>query len=224
MPVLLLGLLMAFLLPLILYKPRPKSLREVSNKNMAERALEVKGSLILGVLLIIIFVLSLDMETLFIKDGWLYYLGLHRYGLDDGLFYQVVTNNFIHYNLLHIGSNLIILMLLSAYERRVGTLRYLLIFLLAGVVSSVIQAVFIPYEIVTIGSSAGIAGLVAGHFLDLPRVGIKQWLIGLIFVSILVFAASFTRDGEYMEVVDWAAHMLGAFSAAVFVKLRPIET
>ncbi len=219
------AILACFVIPLAFYSPQPESLREVNPQSLGERLRSRAGTLGLGILLIAIAAATFDPLTLETTPKLKVAFGLSHWGVFEmGWIYQILTGNFLHADLAHLVSNLFILMLLSAYESRVGFMRYILVFHVSAIGSSIAEAILIPPTLISIGASGGICGLVAGYFLDFPEVPSKDWIGGVMAVLILVAFFSLTGKSNERELgvtVDWLGHFLGAVCGCMFVRRFP---
>ena len=141
----------------------------------------------------------------------------------DHEYWRLLTSMFLHANLFHILFNMWALWVVGSFlERIMGTLRFVLLYFVAGLSGSVLVLVAGPAYIPTVGASGAIFGvfgaLFAWAFLSRGRDRMADQLvrqIGLILVLNLVitFVAS--------SVISWQAHvggLLGGFAA--FAALR----
>lgn len=91
-------------------------------------------------------------------------------GIDDGAVYRLLTSMFIHYGVLHVLLNMWALWMLGrSLEAALGPLRFLALYLLAGLGGSVAAYVFSPGAI-SAGASGAIFGLFAGLLIVLKRL------------------------------------------------------
>jgi membrane associated rhomboid family serine protease len=91
-------------------------------------------------------------------------------GIDDGAVYRLLTSMFIHYGVLHLLLNMWALWMLGrSLEAALGPLRYLALYVLAGLGGSVAGYVFSP-EAIGAGASGAIFGLFAALFIVLKRL------------------------------------------------------
>ncbi len=144
---------------------------------------------------------------------------LISYGAKDnglmvaGQYWRFITPIFLHVNLLHIGLNMLNFFVLGVFlERLVGHLRFLLIYLVTGVISIIASFSFAPQEI-SVGASGAIFGLVGAysvfvlvHRRALRRGGIPSliWLVCIIGLNLSV--------GLFVADVDNYAHIGGLLS------------
>ena len=119
----------------------------------------------------------------------------------QGQYWRFVTPIFLHANALHVGLNMFNLAVLGVFlERLLGHTRFLLVYLVTGIISIIASFYFAPQEI-SVGASGAIFGLVGiysifvlTHRRALPRGGIN--------LSI----------GLFVQNVDNYAHMGGLIS------------
>jgi membrane associated rhomboid family serine protease len=144
---------------------------------------------------------------------------LITYGAKDntsilhGEYWRFVTPMFLHANALHLGMNMINLLALGvALERLFGHLRFLLIFLVTGVISAIASFYFAPQEI-SVGASGAIFGLVGAYsaFILVHRKALRYggipallWLIVIIGLNLSI--------GFFIQNVDNYAHVGGLLS------------
>ncbi len=133
-----------------------------------------------------------------------------------GQYWRFVTPIFLHANLLHVGLNMLNFVVLGIYlERLVGHARFLLIYLVTGIISIIASFYFAPQEI-SVGASGAIFGLVGAysvfvlvHRQAFPRGGIPAllWLVVVIGVNLGL--------GLIVPNVDNYAHVGGLLSGCL---------
>jgi rhomboid protease GluP len=86
--------------------------------------------------------------------------------LENGQWYRIITAIFLHGGFVHFLSNSIVLFFLGSHlERLIGSLRYIIIYMISGIVSSLFVVYFGGYTVVTIGASGSIFGIVGALLL-----------------------------------------------------------
>jgi hypothetical protein len=137
----------------------------------------------------------------------------------------------MHGNLLHLTSNMWYLWIFgNAMEHRLGSLRFLLLYLFCGTVSMLVQAASAPLSMVPIvGASGAIAGLMGAHLILLPLSRILLWVPPLLFLPVpsflfllLWFYVQYLQAGAAPSGgpgVAWWAH-IGGFLAGVIIGIR----
>ena len=147
---------------------------------------------------------------------------LIAYGAKDnslilqGQYWRFITPIFLHANALHIGLNMFNLVVLGVFlERLYGHLRFLLIYLLTGIISIIASFYFSPQEI-SVGASGAIFGLVGAysifvlvHRRAFPYGGIPAllWLLIIVALNLSI--------GLFISNVDNYAHLGGLVSGCL---------
>ena len=133
-----------------------------------------------------------------------------------GEFWRFITPIFLHANALHVGLNMLNLFVLGVFlERLVGHLRFLLIYLVTGVIGVIASFYFAPQEI-SVGASGAIFGLVGAYSIfvlahrrafpygGIPAIG---WLIVVVGINLSI--------GFFIQNVDNYAHIGGVLSGCL---------
>jgi len=101
----------------------------------------------------------------------------------------MVTSQFLHAGLMHLLSNMVVLLFLGQkVEQRIGSLRFLAFYLASGIAGNIVYAAFhLSSHQPVLGASGAVAGLLAASLLCNPN-GIV-WMPGLpIFLRVWMFA------------------------------------
>ncbi|MGW4381735.1 rhomboid family intramembrane serine protease [Kitasatospora sp. NPDC004531] len=177
------------------------------------------GALVTKVLIglnLLVFVL-----TEYVAGRWQVTLGLVswaplpglRFGMAAGPqeWYRLVTAMFVHGGLLHIATNMFSLWVLGPQlERVLGRLRFLGLYLVAGIAGNVLAFLLTPgtSQLFSVGASGAIFGLL-GATAVLFRVNRvpMQPVIALLVVNLVI---SFSLKG-----IDWRAHIGGLVAGVV---------
>jgi membrane associated rhomboid family serine protease len=89
----------------------------------------------------------------------------------DGNLFSILTANFFHFNLAHLGGNMFAIYILGRYiEPKFGSMRYLGILLAGGFISSLLSLFYDPYV-----ASGGASGMVFCAF----GVVLMEWILDL---------------------------------------------
>jgi membrane associated rhomboid family serine protease len=104
----------------------------------------------------------------------------------------VFTSMFLHGGILHIAFNMLFLWIFgNNVEDAMGRPRFLLFYLLAGVVAAYTQALLTSGSTVpAIGASGAIAGVLGGYLLLYPRARVLTVLLIIFFVTIIEIPAA----------------------------------
>lgn len=158
-------------------------------------------------------------------DGWL----------------KVLTSMFLHGGWFHIISNLWILIIFGDnVEDRMGSVRYLIFYLLGGASAAYLQAFFFPSSgVPMIGASGAIAGVLGAYLILYPRARIAS-LVPIFFIFTLVelpaviflgfwfvsqlFSGWLALQGAVSNGIAWWAHIggfvFGLLTVSLFVQRR----
>ena len=122
---------------------------------------------------------------------------LETYGFFDRTA-KYFSSMFIHENWLHIAGNLIFLYIFgNGIEDLLGHARYLLFYLVCGLVAVFIQVTLNSHSTIpVIGASGAISGVLGAYMLFFPRSKILTLLIVLVFVY-------FIRIKAYLFILFW---------------------
>ena len=134
----------------------------------------------------------------------------------DGQYWRFVTPIFLHANILHMSLNMLNLIVLGVFVERIfGHLRFLLIYLLTGVISIIASFYFAPEEI-SVGASGAIFGLVGAYsiFVFIHRKAFRRG--GILALSWLVLIIGINMGiGLIIPNVDNYAHVGGFLSGCI---------
>lgn len=211
---------------LLFYQPQKASLRDTNTYSLFQKIRTGKATLILGCLLILIALFSFQ-PNLQIAPAMAAIFGMSWPGVFTyHLYFQPMSSLFFHFDWVHLIGNLSVLLLLSAYERRVGALRFIFVFLVSGILASLFFLLIMPHEALALGASGGLCGLVAAYFLDDPGIAKKEWMYGGLAVLGFILFMSLLPDHRTEALhysVNWSVHLLGAFIALFLIKLCPLK-
>lgn len=134
----------------------------------------------------------------------------------QGQYWRFVTPIFLHANLLHVGLNMLNLAVLGVFlERLVGHMRFLLIYLITGIVSIIASFYFMPQEI-SVGASGAIFGLVGAYsvFVLMHRRAFRKGGIPALLWLIIVIVGNLSI-GFFVPNIDNHAHVGGLLSGCL---------
>ncbi|HEX7154024.1 MAG TPA: rhomboid family intramembrane serine protease [Thermoanaerobaculia bacterium] len=107
--------------------------------------------------------------------------------------YSMFVSMFLHGGLMHIGSNMLYLWVFGDnIEDRLGRFRYLLFYLLCGIIATLAHAFFNPASnIPTIGASGAIAGVLGAYLILFPRTQVMTLIPIFFFITVRHIPAIF---------------------------------
>ena len=138
--------------------------------------------------------------------------------LQNGEWYRLFTSNFMHFGIEHLMNNMLLLFLLGQiFERAVGPVRYLGIYLGSGLSGSLLSFFYMCLmrkEDIVAGASGAIFGIVGGMIIVIVvnkgrynGISIKRML----FMAVLTLYFGFTSAGT-----DNVGHVGGFVSGMIF--------
>ena len=141
-------------------------------------------------------------------------------------YWRLFTCMFMHFSFAHLFSNMLYLGIVGfQLEKQAGTVRFLLLYLLAGLIASLVSAVFhwiVKTDAVSAGASGAVYGLIGASFVlmirEKDKAALRKALPRLILILIFIFYSS-TASGN----VDGAAH-IGGFAAGALLSLVLVKT
>jgi membrane associated rhomboid family serine protease len=159
---------------------------------------------------------------------------IYQYGVQQGQLifqqpwqaYRLVTAMFLHENIAHIGLNMLSLYFVGVLTERIfGGRRYLIIYLVGGLLAGVVQAIFTP-AVPSLGASGAIFAIFGafGAFLFMRRRAlgpvanslIGQWLFWLLVNLVYGFAV------PGIGVADHIGGLVSGFIlGAIFISVSP---
>ncbi|HEX2961882.1 MAG TPA: rhomboid family intramembrane serine protease [Ignavibacteriales bacterium] len=151
------------------------------------------------------------------------------------VYLTMLTSMFMHGGIAHIFGNMIFLWVFGDnIENKLGHLRYLIFYLLCGVISSLSQVVSTvmlngnPY-IPTLGASGAISGVLGGYILLYPKRRVRVILFNILTVvpAIVALGLWFAFQvisglgglGSQSGGVAYAAHVGGFVAGFVLIKI-----
>jgi membrane associated rhomboid family serine protease len=114
-----------------------------------------------------------------------------------------LTAMFLHGGLLHIGGNMLFLAIFGPnVEEVVGRLKYLVFYLLGGLVALAAQIAVGPNSVApTLGASGAIAAVLGGYIILYPRARILSLIFIVFFVTIIEVPALVILGFWFLEQV-----------------------
>jgi membrane associated rhomboid family serine protease len=150
----------------------------------------------------------------------------HRKG-PRPIYLTLITSMFLHGGWAHLFGNMLYLWIFGDnVEHRFGHLRFLIFYLLSGVVAALAQTAVSPNSIMPmIGASGAISGVVGAYLVLFPRnqvyvlfffriIPVPAVIVILFWAGFQFFAGYQSLGGDQMGGVAYMAH-LGGFGAGV---------
>ncbi len=158
---------------------------------------------------------------------------LRLYAGPSFIYLTMISAMFMHGDFMHIGGNMLYLWIFGDnVEDRMGHAKFLIFYLLCGILASVTHIFFGPNSVVpSLGASGAIAGVLGAYLILFPRRGVRvfQWgriiempaLIVIGFWGLLQFLSGFGSLAHIGESggVAYMAHVGGFVAGIVLVFL-----
>lgn len=205
------------------------------------------NSFLIGLnILIFIFEASLDRQSaeVFARQFGVvpshvaaFLAGSPRYSLPQVVI-PFFTSMFLHGGWMHVLGNMWFLYIFGDnVEDYLGHFKYLVFYVIAGLLAMVTQVAIYPYSNVpTVGASGAIAGVLGAYFIVYPRARVLTWFFVFVFYLpawvmlgywfVLQFFAgavslSVAQPGRDVGGVAVWAHVGGFISGMVMIKIFP---
>lgn len=126
--------------------------------------------------------------------------------------FTLITSQFLHAGLLHLGGNMLYLWIFgNNVEEQMGHIRFLLFYLLCGILASLAQWYFAMYsEIPSLGASGAIAGVMGAYIIRFPQVKILTLLPIFLFFTVIRVPAIFFLGIWFVQQALYGVASLGA--------------
>jgi len=143
---------------------------------------------------------------------------------------SLISSMFMHGSLMHILGNMLFLWIFgNNIEDHLGKIRFILFYLLSGIIASLIHTLFHPSSLVpVIGASGAVSGVMGAYLVLYPRARIRTLVFLFIIITtvdipasvflIIWFVFQFFNAGGG-EGIAWLAHVGGFLAGIVLLWL-----
>lgn len=133
---------------------------------------------------------------------------LYGPALREGEWYRLITHLFLHDDIMHLGHNMLILFFLgNVLERHLGKISYVILYFLSGILAAIGSVVYNTTDMVSIGASGAVFGVVGAMVWVVIRN--KGKVEGITKEQMLIFLVLSVLAGMGDYSVDNAAHIAG---------------
>ena len=151
---------------------------------------------------------------------------LHRNSILDGEWYRLITYQFLHGDIWHLGNNMLVLFCLgNALEHYLGPVMYGMLYFFSGILAGLGSVVYNTDSPVGVGASGAVFGVVGAMlWLFVCNRGRLQGLTG---TRMLLFVVLGIYGGLINQGVDNVAHIVGliaGFMLAILFYRKQRET
>ncbi len=163
---------------------------------------------------ILVFILcTFTQELLYNKGAFSFFLVE-----ESGEYYRYVTNMFLHQDVDHIFSNMLLLCFLgNKLEMKIGHIRYILLYFMSGIIANIASAVYEAnwgYAYASIGASGAVFGVIGAALVLIYAEG-GSWK-DITLPRMLLMIAYSVYSGFMASNVNNVAH-LGGLAAGIFI-------
>ncbi|MBQ7265170.1 MAG: rhomboid family intramembrane serine protease [Firmicutes bacterium] len=130
--------------------------------------------------------------------------------IKNGEYYRFFTHMFLHSGATHFFANMISLYIIGSRAEKVfGRVKYILFYIVTGVLASFVSLAFGTENTVSVGASGaicGLLGLITGY-----SIKTKRSIAGIDFITLIIMAVVSVGSGMLQENIDNFAHVGGLF-------------
>ena len=141
--------------------------------------------------------------------------------VDDGAWWQLVTSVFTHVEIWHVAMNMFALFIFGpALEGIIGRARFLAVYLVSGLASSVLVLFLSSQYGSTVGASGALFGLLGALLVAARKARLNsQWLMQNLAIGVVITVVGW-------RMISWQGHLggfLGGVVAAALIAYAPKE-
>jgi len=172
-------------------------------------------TLVLVLANVVVFALTFSVSLYGISDYWIFTLAQNSPRiLVNGEWWRLFTAMWLHYNILHIGTNMLGLLLFGvSLETFVRRWQYVVIYLAAGLVGNLGSLAFTdpsdPF-IYSLGASGCVFGVLAAAIIGRRAFNQQNLCMAIVFI------AAYVGSSVGPNVDSWA-HIFGALAGALLI-------
>jgi membrane associated rhomboid family serine protease len=136
--------------------------------------------------------------------------GIWKAGFSDGAWWQLLTSVFTHVEIWHLAMNMFALFIFGPLlEGIIGRARFLAVYLISGLASSVFVVYLAGTESSTVGASGAIFGLLGALLVVARKARLQsQWLVQNLVLGVVVTVVG-------LRYISWQGHLGGLIGGAV---------
>jgi rhomboid protease GluP len=124
--------------------------------------------------------------------------------INDLEVWRLFTSMFLHGDALHLFSNMVSLLIFGAYvELSYSKYQFLILYFVSGLIGSFFSMLFLPLDVISLGASGAIFGLIGAAFsILIVERNAPLILLGLFYVFYFVFSS-------FSPGINYFAHIFG---------------
>ena len=152
----------------------------------------------------IVFNLVLDIDYLLLLAQ------INSKVIVDFEIWRLITSIFLHADVIHLFSNMIALLIFgAAVENNYRRYQYLIIYFLSGLIGNIFSLILLPFNVISLGASGAIFGLIGAAFIFFAREDQSFILLGLIYIVYFIIMS-------FAPGINPWAHLFGLLGGVTF--------
>lgn len=177
----------------------------VLDSESVKNAKFTQSLIIINILCYIIFNILLPIEFL------LQLVQINEKIINGREYYRLLTSMFLHAGSIHIFSNMIALFFFgTVVENNYSKLEYIAIYFISGLLGNLFSLILLPLDIISLGASGAIFGLIGAAFILFLVDGDK------ILILLGVFYLMFFIISSFSPGINLWAHLFGLIGGLIF--------
>jgi len=173
----------------------------------AENFKEAKITLLLifiNIIFFILFNIILDLEYLLLLAQ------INSKVIVDFELWRLITSMFLHADIIHLFSNMVALLIFgAAVENNFRRYQYIIIYFLSGLIGNLFSLVLLPLNVISLGASGAIFGLVGAAFIFFAREDQSFIILGLFYIIYFIIMS-------FAPGINPWAHIFGLLGGILF--------
>lgn len=149
-------------------------------------------------------------------------LGLNVFCFSKGFYWQMLSTMFMHGGLAHLALNMIVLYQFGTIlERYLGSLRFALLYLIGGLVCSLLSAIYVYFQtlhthtfINVVGASGAICVLM-GYYAFVDKSSTKGLIVAILLMSFVPILMGVN--------IAWYAHIFGFICGYILARFQILK-
>ncbi len=145
-------------------------------------------------------------------DAFFLFVQINRNIIDKYEIWRLITSLFIHFDPIHIFSNMIALLLFGATVENnhdISKIQFLLIYFLSGLIGNLFTLLLLPLDTISLGASGAIFGLIGVAFLIIATDYPPLLLFSLFYLAFFIITS-------FMPGINYWAHIFGLLGGFFF--------
>jgi rhomboid protease GluP len=152
----------------------------------------------------IVFNLVLDIEYLLLLAQ------INSKVIVDFELWRLITSMFLHADVIHLFSNMVALLIFgAAVENNFKRYQYIIIYFLSGLIGNIFSLILLPLNVISLGASGAIFGLIGAAFIFFAREDQSFILLGLIYIVYFIIMS-------FAPGINPWAHLFGLLGGVAF--------